>query len=381
MKNFLLFVLLFSAVSFVNAQSFQLYNEEGVEVPNGVNLDVTVYNIDDFEIVSTPLYIKNITDNSIDVILKQYALEIVDGAAYSFCGLGNCYTPGVNETAPYTLKAQTPTEDQPEFTGHYHPMGFSGVAKIRYTYFDSNNPSDSISFTATFADLASIDTPFQLLDHMGNYIMNGDNINVDVEDLSAFETISEDYYIKNSTSDVVEVMCRQEAVSLVEGASFSFCVLGVCYPAGTNETTKSVLVGPGVVVDEENYLSGHYHPDNNPGVSVIRYTFYNNNQVNDSLSFTITFDGTTGVDNVMANSKITVSPNPASEYVVFNTSDVNIGNSQLVIYDLTGKVVYSENAENKSQIELDLSEFTRGVYLYRIEGESKMSETSKLIIQ
>jgi hypothetical protein len=85
----------------------------------------------------------------------------------------------------------------------------------------------------------------------------------------------------------------------------------------------------------------------------------------------VDFNGSTHLSNIVeifvqpSSAPLLVYPNPAKEYIQFvlpNTS------AQLKIYDLTGKLIHERNFEN--QIQVNLTDFSSGYYIYKIENES-----------
>ncbi|MCK5136600.1 MAG: putative Ig domain-containing protein [Bacteroidales bacterium] len=72
-----------------------------------------------------------------------------------------------------------------------------------------------------------------------------------------------------------------------------------------------------------------------------------------------------------------VYPNPANEYVIF---ELNSSASNIEVSDLSGKVMIHEVVEHgASKIQLDVSELSEGIYLFRIFDEDQY-QTGKLII-
>ncbi len=87
-------------------------------------------------------------DQSMDVKVKKYYVNIVTGTANDFCWNGTCLssTTMISPVA-VTLTAGASADD---FDTHYHCMGNEGTSTIRYTAFDINNPSDSVSLTIQY---------------------------------------------------------------------------------------------------------------------------------------------------------------------------------------------------------------------------------------
>jgi len=385
MKRILLLNIILLQVALAFGQgSFQLYSAAGDEVVNGQNIEILVTDLNEYETVSEEYFIKNISSVDVPTKMRIAAVSLVDSAKYSFCALGSCFPPGVNETpGSMNVPAGTMVGEDGVFTGHYHPNGHAGTSVIRYTYFNDNDLNDTLSITITFVGNAASTSSFQLFDAEGNEVSNGQNIRVLVTDLDAYETVSEEYFVKNSSDVDVDAMMRINAVSLVDSADFSFCALGSCFPPGINETSRPMTIPAGIMVGEDGVFTGHYHPNGHAGTSVINYKFYNNGNINDTLSFTITFDGSgDAVNELDADALISAYPNPTTQYVNISYKLNKIQTGNLVVYNALGtKVLMEDVSSANGQINLDLSQLPKGIYLYRFEGEKAYSRTYRIVLK
>ena len=70
-----------------------------------------------------------------------------------------------------------------------------------------------------------------------------------------------------------------------------------------------------------------------------------------------------------ATGPVFVYPNPASE-IMHVILPYEFKNAAFTISDISGKQIYSGNSENNSQINISLSQFTPGIYMIRIAGDS-----------
>ncbi|MFK7785015.1 MAG: CotH kinase family protein [Crocinitomicaceae bacterium] len=78
--------------------------------------------------------------------------------------------------------------------------------------------------------------------------------------------------------------------------------------------------------------------------------------------------------------QVRVFPNPAEDQVLFEFTEL-LSEAQLELYDHSGKLIHSENIRNSYQSEIDLSQFSSGVYTYRIHNTNFQPITGKLIVQ
>ncbi|MCK5776194.1 MAG: T9SS type A sorting domain-containing protein [Bacteroidales bacterium] len=362
--------------------SLQLLTEDGDQIENGETIEVEVADLGAFETVSEEYFIRNNSTVDLNIKMKMEATYLVQGTEISFCALGNCFPPGVNVTPnPFLLEGETTVGAEGVFTGHYHAHDISGTSLIRYTFFDAGNPNDSISFNISFNGGEEVGSSMQLLSEDGDLIENGQNIDVNVIDLDAFETVSHEYFVRNNSTSAIDIKMRQEPVSLIEGAEFSFC-FGSCFPPGTNETPHSVKVDAETTVGTSGIFTGHYHAHGNSGNSIIRYTYFNVSNLNDTLSFTITFQDATGIANVDENAVINAFPNPTSDILYISYDLKMMTNGYLNVYDALGKkVIVQEINSSNGQIELNVSDLPQGIYLYNFQSGNMKSKTYKLLIK
>lgn len=71
------------------------------------------------------------------------------------------------------------------------------------------------------------------------------------------------------------------------------------------------------------------------------------------------------VDKFLA-SKFNVFPNPATDIVTI-TNHENIGVEQIEVYDINGKTVKSQNYNHENEIQLNISDFAAGTYMFHVK--------------
>ncbi len=78
--------------------------------------------------------------------------------------------------------------------------------------------------------------------------------------------------------------------------------------------------------------------------------------------------------------EITAYPNPAKE--MLNIPVEGLGNGELKIFDLAGKMVYSQNvnANNGNMISIDMDNLTNGSYIFSIDFESGKKSTFNVVV-
>jgi hypothetical protein len=85
---------------------------------------------------------------------------------------------------------------------------------------------------------------------------------------------------------------------------------------------------------------------------------------------------TVGLNDVSANSATTVSPNPATDMINVSLNNVN----SLKLVDINGRVVYSENVNNKNNTTINMSNLAKGIYSLQVITSTGV-ETKKVVKQ
>lgn len=116
-----------------------------------------------------------------------------------------------------------------------------------------------------------------------------------------------------------------------------------------------------------------------------RGVFMNMEYVTDTVNEVVDsedFAGITTVDNGL--NSISIFPNPATSYANIDMTVVEGGNATINVYDINGKLVYTENlgriSEGNRVYRLDTQNFRHGMYLVNVNIGSKAA-TSKLIVR
>ncbi len=122
--------------------------------------------------------------------------------------------------------------------------------------------------------------------------------------------------VKNLSADTLDVICRKYEVEVVDSTANLFC-WGLCFPPFVFESPSPIRIPGGETVSE---FSGHYSPAGHAGVTVMRYTFLDQNNPVDSVCFYVNFlASTVGVDE-LDTEKLSVSnayPNPGTSQNFF----------------------------------------------------------------
>jgi len=229
-------------------------------------------------------------------------------------------------------------------------------------------------FTAVFAFTQSLE-----IYHEGELVPNKSSIVV-TGDVGAAELMIE-VDVKNISNTGLDVKVSKFEVDLIPGSSNTFC-WGMCFPPNTYVSPFPQTILPGATCSE---FSGHYNPNANSGVSIIRYTFFDMNNPTDTVCFYTEFNaGTVGINDATSE-KATVSnayPNPASgstsvDYVLPATAS----KASIKVRNLLGSLVREVKlTERAGTATIDLNGLNDGVYFYSFVVNNQTVETKRLVV-
>jgi hypothetical protein len=75
---------------------------------------------------------------------------------------------------------------------------------------------------------------------------------------------------------------------------------------------------------------------------------------------------------------LSVYPNPVSNFINFSTD--NLSQKNILVYDITGKLVDKQNF-NSGKLKLDVSSYNNGFYLYSIlNNNGEVLKTNKFVV-
>jgi hypothetical protein len=214
----------------------------------------------------------------------------------------------------------------------------------------------------------------------GGAISNGQTITI-IGDTAG--TVFSEVDITNNGTDTLSVKVKKKELSLVSGSENSFCWLN-CY-------LPNIYVSPYFInmIPDSLYIdfSGEYKAHGNVGASQVMYTFYDMNNVNDSVCVIVNYD--CSMSSVPDLGKVNVEfsnafPNPADAYTSFTYSfpASSTPNSRLIVRDLVGNIVAESNlTDQNGTIKIYTEKLNDGVYFYSLLLEDQVYLTRKLIVR
>jgi hypothetical protein len=210
-------------------------------------------------------------------------------------------------------------------------------------------------------------------------------------------TINDIIDIKNTgnTTKTYKVIKRvitlnQGPITNTNSASPYFCFGGTCYG---NLTYTSSAVATLTMNQSTSQIAGTYNPlsadfDESPtvkGYSYVKYTFYDINNISDSVRVGFKFNAS--LLGIKTNANILeyvseVYPNPSNENASISISlkqDVDV---KLQVYNCLGSLINTTSqkyAPGKNKISIDCSDLNAGIYFVSVSaGDAKM--TRRLIV-
>ncbi|GEM_PF-2271360 len=172
--------------------------------------------------------------------------------------------------------------------------------------------------------------------------------------------------IKNISTKTIDVLVRNEVLELAEGHTTSFCfgTAGKCFQPITGNTVSDVVLtlAPGASSKEADY-KGFIFTNDAVGLSRVRYIFYDANNANSQVSYTMTYDALPLMSvNKDLSAKVKIFPNPTSDFLKID--GVELGANFRIITSIGNEVI----SGTLSTHSLDVSKLSTGSYTILINS-------------
>ncbi|MCD4698497.1 MAG: T9SS type A sorting domain-containing protein [Bacteroidales bacterium] len=200
---------------------------------------------------------------------------------------------------------------------------------------------------------------------------------ISIEDLASTYEIIVDMDVTNTSTSDLDILVQRYEEEMVPGSSSLFC-WGLCYDTAISLSPYAIPIAAGETIISG--FQGHYRPYNNVGQSTISYTFFDENNPNDSVMVVVHYNGLiTGIDNEK-KLNASVFPNPANDLLHIEIPQTNTTMFDIEILNITGALVKTIKA-NTSTMEISTRELGNGIYVYRILEGNKLISTDRFIVQ
>lgn len=304
------------------------------------------------------LLVTNISDEIIQLSCRRYELDTITASSLYMCW-ANCTVLPFGGTVELN-----PDETTDVFSAHINPNMHFGVERNLYTFYNEINPSDSMSFVATF-----VTTDF-LLSKDDHYLIHSV---VDLFGATGEEIIFNLDFLENLSSTNTSIQVQQVPVNLAEGSEI-FCTWNDMDYTGPT-VTESVILIPGI---NSGLFQAKLQASSSMGTSIVEYYFtdVNNPENVHKLSLIFHIDAV-GISEYR-DDVFLIYPNPSSG----NLQIINYGTLQedckVYIYEMGGHLVYKSDLR-KMQDQQDLF-LISGQYIVQIISESQSLKTEKLVV-
>ena len=238
----------------------------------------------------------------------------------------------------------------------------------------------SIAFIAislfTFGQFSAV-----VLDDLSAYISN----TIYDEYVGGNASVTTEFLVRNSDTVAHTYRCRRTIYTVAADDSTQFCWGGLCYNWGTNLSSVSLAINPGVTV---NFAAFGFHAIFNTKLSTmtryVHYQFYDIADADDSTGVTIRYNSTVGI-NEMDKVGGTISnafPNPANMSISVKYDINEFSNTgTIVFFDMLGKEVKEVVlSDKKGTAKINVDDLNSGIYFYSFMVDGKAISTKKLVI-
>jgi hypothetical protein len=146
MKKIILVLISMFMIVWVFSQSLELYYDADLLNPTD-EITLTAHPDSGLMVLNT-LDVKNISDVTLGVVCVRKILENIEGSENSFCWGGLCFPPYVDTS--FTTTSIDPQGISYEFSGDHDPKGYDGTTRVKYTFYDIENPDDNIAIIINY---------------------------------------------------------------------------------------------------------------------------------------------------------------------------------------------------------------------------------------
>lgn len=200
---------------------------------------------------------------------------------------------------------------------------------------------------------------------------------------------SDDIYgkaaIKNNsaTAKVVKVKRHYDASNpLIDSNAICW---GFCFETTVDISPMGISIAPGSTNSID--FSGHVYPDKD-GIAragQIMYTFFVDENPQDSASILITFEvsPTFSIAKYQnLNRTLSIYPNPGKNWVELSM-EINANESAIISFaDITGRIVKSTVLQSGESLHrLNISDLKAGIYLYTVSINHAVVATRRLVVK
>jgi len=188
----------------------------------------------------------------------------------------------------------------------------------------------------------------------------------------------------NNTNNGANIKVLRSEVLILDGTSNYFTWVEQ-YDDTINLSLESSYI-PAGSYSVDGLFTANYSFGEVVGVSIVEYTFFNVDNLDESVKVTVNFDTTPqGIDdNIFNNSMVSdVYPNPTSHSVSIDYNFPHeVTGADVKIMNMLGVVVKQQKIIlHNSSLTMDVSEMESGIYFYSVFINEELLSTKKLVVR
>lgn len=191
----------------------------------------------------------------------------------------------------------------------------------------------------------------------------------------------------NTSGQTITYKVQKTNTVITGTASTWFCVYHNADPGDVQSQCyiPSTTLSGNFITDSSsfNMLLCDFAAGTSPGITIVKYKFYDINNTNDSCTIWLRYNVTpTGIAESHNATLGEPYPNPATVNfaVSYNFTDDNGGNA--VVTDLTGKTIFTQSLSAQSgMLNIETSTWAKGVYMLSLTDENGIAARRKIVVQ
>ena len=209
-------------------------------------------------------------------------------------------------------------------------------------------------------------------DTLYSYIFQGDTTYY-----YAYEVLAE-IDVTNTALYSLDVQCKKRYIQIVSGSENTFCWIS-CFPPYTFESIIPATIRSNETITT---FSGYYKPCGKLGCTLVAYTFFNDDNPNDSAMVVVKYIMQDCNPNAIAeNTKVndcfsSPYPNPAKNMLFVRNKAVGFKTGSFVLYNSLGVNVKTFLIKSTTSVlNFNIQNLKAGIYFYRIITDNTLQKT------
>lgn len=166
------------------------------------------------------------------------------------------------------------------------------------------------------------------------------------------------------------------------GTKNYFC-WDICYTEFTYVSYSGLTIEPG---QTNTNFYGDYSPLTIPGISRVKYVFFDAENRNDSVAVTVEFNASpsSAGDDLLSAVKFSEAyPNPARNYVSVDYSiPSSVNKASIVVSNMLGSKVKEVGlGDRNGKVRIEVLDLINGIYFYSLVADNNMLLTRKFVVR